>query len=428
MMSDRLDDMIKYRQIYMTASTPAPMVSKQKGGQVRREQAGSRIVNILSGLLAVSGVSFSTKRRTAYGLPEWTAILVEMCSKRTTAEAAARNLGASKRMPGGRWFRDLMHTVCPGRAEAFCGEMLGHTVHLAKRAGMRGGQDVLVAIDKHLIPRFDAGSMPFPVFSARKNGTNGSGAYATMQVVAGPINAILDCVKFTRDMDNVDFVRRFVHILDGYGIRPRLMLVDREFFAVDVMLALNGLGKKFLMPATKTPGIKKAILEHHRGRRAAVSAYVMRNAMGQSVTYRLVVQRVKKWSEVGDYEPEKKGGRKRTRDQKIMGTYVVFATNLAAARVRREIRRLPEDYRRRWGIETGYRQIEEVRPWTTSRDLAFRLMPFYTSLFMYNMWAIERRRKGADPADITLSSIVHVAVLVLLCSIAGVPFDPGGPG
>ena len=49
------------------------------------------------------------------------------------------------------------------------------------------------------------------------------------------------------------------------------MLVDREF-AVDIMLALNGLGKKFLMPATKTPGIKKAILEHHRGRRAAVSA------------------------------------------------------------------------------------------------------------------------------------------------------------
>ena len=152
----------------------------------------------------------------------------------------------------------------------------------------------------------------------------------------------------------------------------------------------------------------------------------MRNAMGQSVT--LAIRRVRKWSEVGDYEPEKRGGRKRTDEQKIMGTYVVFATNLDAARVRREIRRLPEDYRRRWGIETGYRQIEEVRPWTTSRDLAFRLMPFHAPLFMYNMWAVERRRKGADPADITLSSIVHVAVLVLLCRIAGVPFDPGGPG
>ena len=67
--------------------------------------------------------------------------------------------------------------------------------------------------------------------------------------------------------------------------------------------------------------------------------------------------------------------------------YVVFATNLDAARVRREIRKLPEDYQKRWDVKTGYRQIEEVRPWTTSRDLAFRLMLFYTSLFMYNVWA-----------------------------------------
>ena len=334
------------------------MVSKQKGGQVHRKEAGLRIVNILSGLLAVSGVSFPTRRKTWYGLPEWTAILIEMCRRRTTAEAAAKNLGASKRMPTGKWFRNAMHTVCPGRAEAFCGEMLGHTVHLAKRAGMRGGGDVLVAIDKHLIPRFDAGSMLFLVFAARKNGTNRFEAYATMQVVAGPINAILDCVKFTRDMDNVDFVRRFVHILGRYRIRPRLLLVDREFFAVDVMLALSGLGKKFFMPAAKTPGIKRAILEHHRGRRAAVSTYVMRNAMGQSVTYRLAMQRVRKWSEVGDYEPEKKGGKKRTRDQKIMEMYVVFATNTVAARAARDMETaggLPQAVGHRDGVQADRR-------------------------------------------------------------------------
>ena len=36
----------------------------------------------------------------------------------------------------------------------------------------------------------------------------------------------------------------------------------------------------------------------------------------------------------GDHEPEKRGGRKRTRDQKIMEMCVVFATDLAAATVR----------------------------------------------------------------------------------------------
>lgn len=74
----------------------------------------------MSGLPAVPGVSFSTKRRTRYGLPEWAAILIEMCSRSTTAEAAAGNLGASKRMPTGRRFRNAMRMVCPARAEAFC--------------------------------------------------------------------------------------------------------------------------------------------------------------------------------------------------------------------------------------------------------------------------------------------------------------------
>ena len=54
-------------------------------------------------------------------------------------------------------------------------------------------------------------------------------------------------------------------------------------------------------------------------------------------------------------------------------------------------------------------------------------MLFHTSLFMYNMWAIERCREEAGRADITLASLVHVAVLIISCSIAGVPFDPGGP-
>ncbi len=403
-------------------------MSNQKGGQEHRERAGSRIVNILSGLLAVSGIKFPTGRRTAYGLPEWTAMLAETCGRGIAAETAAGDLGAAKRMPAGRWWRNMMRTVCPDRAEAFCGGMPDHTVRMAKRAGMRGGGDVPVAADKRLIPRFDMGSMISLIFSARKNGTDRFEAYAAMQAVAGPVNAVPDCARFARGTDNADFMRRFVHILDRRKIRPRLVPVDREFFAVDVMPAPNGLRKRFLMPAVKTSGIKRAVPEHHRGKRAAVPQYAMKNAAGQSAAYLLPIQRVRKWSDADDCEPGKKGGKKRTRDQKIVAMYAVFATSLGAARVRRGMRRLPEDCRRRWGIEAGYRQIEEVRPRTTSRDLAFRLMLFYASLFMYNMWAIERRRDGANPADLTPESVVCMAASIVLRDVAGVPFDPGGPG
>ena len=105
--------------------------------------------------------------------------------------------------------------------------------------------------------------------------------------------------------------------------------------------------------------------------------------------------------------------------------YVAFATHLGAARAWREIRTPPEDRRKRRGIETGYGQIEDVRPWT-SRDPAFRLMLFY-SLFTHNMWAIERRGEGTNPAEITPASIVRLAALIILHD-NGVPVDPDGPG
>lgn len=115
---------------------------------------------------------------------------------------------------------------------------------------------MLGAIDKQLISRFDAGCVMLLIFLARKKDTNRFEMYGTMQIVES-INSILYCAKRIRDTGNVDFVRRFVYILDRYGIRLRLMRVDREFVTTDVMQALNGLNKRFLMPAIRPSGSKR---------------------------------------------------------------------------------------------------------------------------------------------------------------------------
>ena len=52
--------------------------------------------------MRASGITFQTKRKCRYGLHEWTAILLEMCGKCTTAESAARDLGATGKMPTGK--------------------------------------------------------------------------------------------------------------------------------------------------------------------------------------------------------------------------------------------------------------------------------------------------------------------------------------
>ena len=72
----------------------------------------------------------------------------------------------------------------------------------------------------------------------------------------------------------------------------------------------------------------------------------------------------------------------------IYEKYHVFATSMISCKALKEIDHLPDEYRKRWGIETGYRQVNEIRPRTTSRDATFRMILFYTALLMYNMWAV----------------------------------------
>ena len=57
-------------------------------------------------------------------------------------------------------------------------------------------------------------------------------------------------------------------------------------------------------------------------------------------------------------------------------------------RVMWNVRRLPKDYRMRWGIETGYSGIEQLRARTTSRNHSLRLLYFYYALILYNAWLI----------------------------------------
>ena len=179
--------------------------------------------------------------------------------------------------------------------------------------------------------------------------------------------------------------------------------MDREFFSVDVVRVFFDARRRFLMPATRTDGIKAAIAEHAGGGRGAVSRYVMRSSEGAEATVTLIIARSKHYDD---------------KDADILDRYVPFVTNLSARRGWIELCTLPEEYRRRCGIETAYRQIGEARPKTISRDHTLRMILFYVALFMYNAWAVENRPSGPE-AGIKLAQ-----VLVAIYNASG----PAGTG
>ena len=377
--------------------------------------------NVLEG-----SIKFPHGPRTSYGMKEWVTILAEMCKSGTSAADAVDTLkGDCKAVPTDKWFMDIMHTVNPRTMQKICRNLVSESASLAIRAGIYkdGRSGVMVGIDKHKKCRYDKNNMRYLIYSEPKNGTKRFEAYATMQIVDGPINATLQSVRVTRDMDNVDFIREFAHTIHNYDIRVRLALLDREFFAVDVMQAIIDAGLDYLMPAVKTIRIKKLIDEYHNGTGSQVIEHTIKNSRGEEHTFRLII--VKR----DDKKKDKKASKNDdgNADSDPTDKYVVFATSLSAAQALREIEALPDDYRRRWGIETGYRQIDSVTPWTTSRDDRYRQFLFAAAIFMYNMWAIERARALEFHTKITLKMLARMVLAVARNLLPDAPDDdPGG--
>ena len=68
--------------------------------------------------------------------------------------------------------------------------------------------------------------------------------------------------------------------------------------------------------------------------------------------------------------------------------YIGFAANSNEAHV--------AAYMSRWGIETGYRMIENVRLKTRSTKLGARMLCFAASIIIFNQWVVINAQHGFD--------------------------------
>ena len=64
-----------------------------------------------------------------------------------------------------------------------------------------------------------------------------------------------------------------------------------------------------------------------------------------------------------------------------------------------------EIFRKRWGVETGYRMINQFLPKTTSKNYSVRMFYFFFACIMYNAWVLFNLLKS------TIQKCLHIPVL-----------------
>ena len=272
-------------------------------------------------------------------------------------------------VPCGQWFNSRLAGVDMHEAiDSFCGMAAAQLKDLEK-AGMMPEGGWTMALDIHKIGRYDRTRGEDLTRSKYENVTMHFERYMSMQCADEGAHLNLASLHVYM-LDSVP--GKVGQILAGcirQGVRIRLILLDREFFTVDTLRALNDLSLDCSMPCSNRPGVVSAIRKFAGGRRRAVSENrLSRN--GGSVSYTLVIdeRRRRKKNPKSDPPPEEK--------------YIGFATSVPDIEV--------GVYGHRRVVETGYSKVEPMRPRTRSRNKGARLFCFLYALAIFNSWVMWR--------------------------------------
>jgi hypothetical protein len=236
----------------------------------------------------------------------------------------------------------------------------------------------------------------------RNNDKNERGLATITAVVAGFRFTLLSLPKSQLDSalklleELITYARGKIHISNVY--------VDREFFNVPCIRALENLGVKYLMPVTQNSKIAKIIKENPGNTvidYTMTSTWARRGLLGESVTFKLCIVQSNK-------NPDKKVG---------------FATNLDVNEKNVQIK--CDKYAKRWGQETAYRVQDAFIVKTTSKNYSVRLFYFLFSICLYNLWILANIFVGLAFLFIPLKPIITAKLFATLL-YSGFKWDDAG--
>lgn len=232
-------------------------------------------------------------------------------------------------------------------------------IKVAKRYGFCK-RKTIVSIDFHDKPFYGNKQIGEVVGTKRKLGTNFAYSYITICICEEGIRFNLATIPVTQLRLKKNLVKQLIdearkHVSIG------LILLDRGFNGVEVSRILDAKMAKYVMPLVDNKKIERVC---KTSRKLSVMLY----------TY---------------YEDRPKEYQKDIRvivDNRNKKKHL-FTTNVQGDR-RAVLSIIIAAYRKRWGIETGYRVAGEFYAWTTSVKFNTRTFLALLSFIMQDLWAL----------------------------------------
>jgi putative transposase len=348
---------------YHAATTGAPMRPTRQSIRPKPAEATRHLCPVLTDWLS-RAVRLPARRRTCTPEVVWRVILFAAAFARSVAAAC----GAIASAPSGQAIWDCLGAALPRRRRTLERRLLP-ALHAPLRKRKREWS-ARVAIDYHRIAYFGVPNAD-TTRAKQTAGTHTFHTYATACVVGGPNRYTLGLTAVGEKEPFTDVLTRLLDQVAAAGVTPRVVLLDKAFFSIAVMQLLQARQLPFVIPAVvrgRKPriGVRAVGLRALRNRGAGRYRYTHEDR-GKSVRVNVVVAH-------RSYRHKKTGHR---RSKKLL--YVTWRVSGDPVSIR-------DLYRKRFGVESSYRQRGQVRPRTSTTDGVVRLLWVAVGLIVRNAW------------------------------------------
>lgn len=329
----------------------------------------TKILAFTSQLLGKTRI-INLPENTDYGLQDTLNVVLHAATSTTNSiESASMDLRMNipnKKIPSADTVHNYINYNSIDYILSSFGQITNEIIQLSNLEGT--SQDG--AVDFHDISYYGDKNTPGIRGIKPKSGTSWGYSFCTLDII-GETKLTLD-VRYINGLkkDYSILIKSMIENANARKIKIKRLLMDREFFNSQTISALHDLPQEYIIAAKSNKKINAILLEHKKkfGDTSTVFEYQFEN----SPKFNLVAIYNKY------YDPKKK-------DDKGNHEFYLFATNIEIKIASDILKMIPEEYRKRWNIETGYRLKNAFKIRTCSKSPVVRTLFFIVQCLLYNI-------------------------------------------
>jgi hypothetical protein len=278
-------------------------------------------------------------------------------------------------------------------------------------------QAITAKVGKKRSWKFIADNTKFPYYgkrdpkkhikSPRLPGTKHAWMFQGCSVVSEDLHLFVDFHSLTKGVYRCGEIPDTIQWLQWVGIDPEMALVDREFYRAALVKELVALHVPVLMPTKKYPWVRQRMEQYLYGTAGIVSGNVFTQGnqqypFQQSVFVRLILIGR---DDLGCWEVREQYDQQALSLDKALARLAGFYTTLRPWKNEKAFARyLVRAYKQRWGVETGFRELNAIHPYFRCRTHVQKWADLFMRGWTYDLWqawAFQQKKRGVRAGNRT---------------------------